>query len=676
MSGDLVDKTLPTAGSDGAAESSSAKEETADVPASESNEETLEVTASEDKRRKMLAHNTTLSPFDMAHSKSAPPVSASDKLPWRSNPMFTRAPFIIGQEFCERLAYYGIATNIITFLTGELNYSNSSAASFVNIWSGTCYLTPLIGAFFADAYFGRFWIIFWFSIIYMIGLTGLALSAGIPALRPDPGQSASTGQAAFFWIMMYLVALGTGGIKPNVSTFGADQFDKDDPRHLRMLPSYFNYFYASINCGAILSATVVVNLQTNVSWTVGFAVPAAAFAVACIIFLLGSKLYVRLPPGGSPFVRIFKTIRAAIAHRKRKLPEDPRHLHEVPGDWSIVPGQPKLPHTQGLKWLDKAAVPQELGAIQEVSDESEEDVEATTGNLKGKIDKFLKTVTEVEEVKAISRLLPIAFTLIFYNAIYAQMTTMFVLQGEGMDTALGSLNVAPATVSVLDSISVIVFVFIYDMLIVPAFKKWGHPISPLVRIGGGFVCAILSMVVAGIVEVVRLNVVNDNNLENIDPTQDGAPTVPMSVWWQIPQYALVGMSEVGAMIGSMELFYQEAPDGMRSTCAALQLLCTGLGSYVAAALVAIIQAITATGGSPGWVADNVNQGHMYVTLINSCMTASHVINTFIAGITSSSRWQSSWLSFLLDISSSPGHLCTEPKSMFPLMWKQLPSLLK
>eukprot|EP00889_Picochlorum_renovo_P008597 jgi/Picre1/35627/NNA_003088.t1 len=310
MSGDLVDKTLPPAGSDGA------NEETADVAASESNEETIEVTASEDKRRKTLAHNTTLSPFDMAHSKSAPPVSASDKLPWRSNPMFTRAPFIIGQEFCERLAYYGIATNIITFLTGELNISNSSAASFVNIWSGTCYLTPLIGAFFADAYFGRFWIIFWFSVVYMIGLTGLALSAGIPALLPDPGQNASTGQAAFFWIMMYLVALG-------------------------------------------------------------------AFAVACVIFLLGSKFY-------------------------RKLPEDPRHLHEVPGDWSIVPGQPKLPHTQGMKWLDKAAVPQELGAIQEVSDESEEDVEATTGDLKDKIDKFLKTVTEVEEVKAISRLLPVA----------------------------------------------------------------------------------------------------------------------------------------------------------------------------------------------------------------------------------------------------------------------------
>eukprot|EP00889_Picochlorum_renovo_P008596 jgi/Picre1/35626/NNA_003087.t1 len=178
-----------------------------------------------------------------------------------------------------------------------------------------------------------------------------------------------------------------------------------------------------------------------------------------------------------------------------------------------------------------------------------------------------------------------------------------------MDTALGSLNVAPATVSVGFHLCDYFCVHLRHAHCA-SIQKVGPSNLSSCQNGGGYVCAILSMVVAGIVEVVRLNIVNDNNLENVDPTQDGAPTVPMSVWWQIPQYALVGMSEVGAMIGSMELFYQEAPDGMRSTCAALQLLCTGLGSYVAAAFVAIIQAITATGGSPGWVADNVNEGHM------------------------------------------------------------------
>lgn len=80
------------------------------------------------------------------------------------------------------------------------------------------------------------------------------------------------------------------------------------------------------------------------------------------------------------------------------------------------------------------------------------------------------------------------------------------------------------------------------------------------------------------VEVIRLGVVDRHGLQDDDPTADGAPVVPMSVWWQIPQYFLVGCSEVFAMVGSLELFYSQAPDAMRSTCSALQLVATALGA--------------------------------------------------------------------------------------------------
>jgi peptide/histidine transporter 3/4 len=93
----------------------------------------------------------------------------------------------------------------------------------IQVWSGTCYITLLLGAFISDAYWGRFWTILVFSIAYMIGMVGLALDAGLPGLRPDGASLASGGQLAFFWVSMYLVALGTGGIKPCVSAFGADQ---------------------------------------------------------------------------------------------------------------------------------------------------------------------------------------------------------------------------------------------------------------------------------------------------------------------------------------------------------------------------------------------------------------------------------------------------------------------
>lgn len=84
-------------------------------------------------------------------------------------------------------------------------------------------MTPILGAFISDSYWGRFWTILVFSIAYMIGMIGLALDAGLPGLRPNGNSKASSGQLAFFWTAMYLVALGTGGIKPCVSSFGADQ---------------------------------------------------------------------------------------------------------------------------------------------------------------------------------------------------------------------------------------------------------------------------------------------------------------------------------------------------------------------------------------------------------------------------------------------------------------------
>lgn len=77
-----------------------------------------------------------------------------------------------GTECCERLAYYGIATNLVSYLTTKLHESNVSAARNVTTWSGTCYLTPLIGAVLADAYWGRYWTIAVFSTIYFIVSSG------------------------------------------------------------------------------------------------------------------------------------------------------------------------------------------------------------------------------------------------------------------------------------------------------------------------------------------------------------------------------------------------------------------------------------------------------------------------------------------------------------------------
>lgn len=147
----------------------------------------------------------------------------------------------------------------------------------------------------------------------------------------------------------------------------------------------------------------------------------------------------------------------------------------------------------------------------------------------------------------------------------------------------------------------------YDLFLVPFFEKRGHPISRLVRMGVGFGVAVLSMIVAGVVEYCRLQVVYRHNLQNVDPTDN---SVHMSVWWQIPQYTLIGCSEVFAMIGGLEFFYSQSPECMRSSAQAINLLATAAGNYLDTAFFSIIAAITTTNNRPGWIADNVNQGHL------------------------------------------------------------------
>lgn len=80
--------------------------------------------------------------------------------------------YYAANECCERLAYYGMSTNLVNYMKIRLNQGNATAANNVTNWSGTCYIMPLVGAFIADAYWGRYWTIASFMIVYIfVGIT-------------------------------------------------------------------------------------------------------------------------------------------------------------------------------------------------------------------------------------------------------------------------------------------------------------------------------------------------------------------------------------------------------------------------------------------------------------------------------------------------------------------------
>jgi peptide/histidine transporter 3/4 len=505
-------------------------------------------------------------------------------------------PFILGNECCERLAYSGISTNLVTYLTTKLHEGNVSAARSVATWSGTCYLTPLIGAVLADAYWGRYWTIAAFSTIYFIGMCTLTLSASLPAFKPPECvgsvcPSATPAQYSVFFFGLYLIALGTGGIKPCVSSFGADQFDDTDPKERVKKGSFFNWFYFSINIGAFVSSSLIVWIQDNRGWGLGFGIPALFMGVAIGSFFLGTPLYRFQRPGGSPLTRMCQVLVASFRKWKLEVPNDSSLLHESQDKNSAIQGSRKLGHTNELTCLDKAAVISET--------------ELKTGNL---LDSWrLCTVTQVEELKILIRMFPIWATGIAFSAVYAQMSTMFVEQGTMMDTTVGSFTIPPASLSTFDVLSVIFWVPVYDRIIVPIARKFTgkeRGFSELQRMGIGLFLSVLCMSAAALLEIRRLQIATELGLtdENV--------AVPLSILWQIPQYTLLGAAEIFTFIGQLEFFYDQSPDAMRSLCSAFSLLTTSLGSYLSAFILTVVTYLTTRNGRTGWIPDNLNEGHL------------------------------------------------------------------
>lgn len=178
------------------------------------------------------------------------------------------------------------------------------------------------------------------------------MTASVPGLKAqclngvcDPTKA----QTAAVFIALYLIAVGTGGIKPCVSSFGADQFDESDESEKKRKSSFFNWFYFSINIGALIASSVLVWIQMNVGWGWGFGIPAVAMAIAVVSFFLGTKLYRHQKPGGSPITRMIQVIVASVRKSGVKVPADKSSLYEINEKESAIQGSRKLDHTDQFK---------------------------------------------------------------------------------------------------------------------------------------------------------------------------------------------------------------------------------------------------------------------------------------------------------------------------------------
>eukprot|EP00250_Pteridium_aquilinum_P015595 c22663_g2_i1 orf=445-1539(+) len=274
---------------------------------------------------------------------------------------FKASLFIIGVELAERLAYYGISANLAIYLMTMLHETYTEASKNTTNWVGVTLVIPIVGGFIADAYWGKYWTIATVSGIYVLGMVMLTLSVSVRSLKPPPCKATpcpkvGKGRVAFFFLSLYLISVGTGGIKPCLEAFGADQFDDEDAVERRRKSSFFNWWYFALCTGGLIAVTFLVYIDDNVSWALGFGIPTIVMVVACIIFYAGTPRYRHKLPGGSPLTQIMQVLVACLRNHNAKLPSHPSSLHEIYADPNMPAARRQLQHTDKLRWLDKAAV--------------------------------------------------------------------------------------------------------------------------------------------------------------------------------------------------------------------------------------------------------------------------------------------------------------------------------
>ncbi|XP_038711850.1 protein NRT1/ PTR FAMILY 1.1-like [Tripterygium wilfordii] len=525
-------------------------------------------------------------------------------------------PFIIANETIEKVAGAGLHANMILYLIYQYHMSNATGAYVLSIWGAVTNFLPILGAFLADSWLGRFRVIAIGTIISLTGIIMLWLTAIIPSARPsycnlaiqttESCPSPNSAQLAFLFSSFALMAIGAGGIRPCSIAFGADQLNNpDNPKNDRILQTFFNWYYASVGISIIFAVLVIVYIQERAGWAVGFGIPVGLMFLSAVFYFLGSPLYVKVKADKSLLTSFAQVVAAAW---KKK------HLELPPTDsdkWFYHKGSKIFAPTEKLRFLNKAC-------IIENSDKNlnSNGLAAEPWNL--------CTVRQVEELKALIKVIPIWSTGIMIAAVISQHSFP-VLQAKTMDrTFIGNFKIPAASIYVFAILTLTIWVAIYDRLLVPLLSKFTNEprgLSFKQRMGMGLAIACLATAVAAEVERRRREVAFREGLA--DKPQG---VVSMSVMWLAPQYCLTGLAEALNAIGQLEFFYSQFPKSMGSIAVALLSLGFAVGSLVASLIIGIVDDVSKKGGDVSWVSDNLNRGHYdYYYLLLSILSVVNVL---------------------------------------------------
>lgn len=316
-----------------------------------------------------------------------------------------------------------------------------------------------------------------------------------------------------FMVGLFCIALGAGGIKPCVSANVGDQFDESNKD---LIPKAFGMFFWSINIGAFLSQISIPYISRKFGYAWAFGVPGILMAIATVIFFLGRKKYKMVPPAGIKKENFLSINLYALTHQRLRK--------------------------NGEKFLDVAR--------NKYSDES------VTG------------VKSVWKILVFFSMIPIFYTL------YYQALSEWILQATQLDLHFMGFNWLPEQVQSSNGILILFFIPFFTYALFPFLEKRGVKITPLNKLGVGFIATILSMLV-----IYKIQLQIDKGFHP-------------NVGWQFLAYMLLTIAEVLVYQTGLEYAYTKAPEKMKSTIMAFLLLCLSIGNFN----LSIINGSIASGG--------------------------------------------------------------------------------
>eukprot|EP00835_Amoeboradix_gromovi_P002495 NODE_143_length_17796_cov_0.252020.p3 type:complete len:513 gc:universal NODE_143_length_17796_cov_0.252020:9845-11383(+) len=422
--------------------------------------------------------------------------------------------FIVGNEFAERFTFYGIKAVLFLFMTDYKHWTGDEATALIHSFNTLAYFMPLMGSILADSYWGKFRTILYLSLLYCCGSILIAISA-VPGTNDQ-----------FTLIGLLLLAIGTGGIKPNVSSFGADQLIHS-PRYV---PLFFSMFYFSINAGSVLSMFFTPILRGDLHcfqrqdcFPAAFGVPAIFMLLATILFYCGKKYYLIVPPSNSNLVNELIDILTSgffgfIADAKSK----------------------------GLRNADFWLHPVNDGF-----------------NRK-----------RVFEFKSLMHVFQIMLPLPLFWALYDQQGSRWTSQAKQMNPHFIGLVIKPDQMPTSNAVLILAFIPLFNRFLYPVSSLLPQIIQfhnkPLRKMGlGMFLCG-CSFVVSSLLQVAI----------DRSPYKPDDPSSGVCIIWQIVQYVIVTASEILFSITGLEFAYSESPMTLKSMAQAGWLLTVAIGNLI------------------------------------------------------------------------------------------------